>query len=226
MAITVRGLTGRLGSVATARRKDRAQEGMTAVRTTHRAALAALAPLLVAGAFGAAAGWSQTEPGACRAVLDGAGEPVLDAAGRRVLTVASGPCSQPMVVAAAAAAEPTSLGAAAGPIATVAGDVVFDFDGDRIRPEFYPELDRIAAALRESPAERLALVGHADAIGSEPYNQGLSERRARSVAAYLQQAGVPASRLVTSGVGESQPVATNDTPVGRARNRRVEITAL
>ena len=79
---------------------------MTAVRTTRRTALAALALLLVAGAFGATAGWSQTEPEMCRTVLDGAGAPVLDAAGRRVLTAASGPCPRPEVVVAVATANP------------------------------------------------------------------------------------------------------------------------
>jgi outer membrane protein OmpA-like peptidoglycan-associated protein len=133
---------------------------MMTARAIRLAAPAALALVLVAGAFGAASGWSQTEPGVCRTVLDGAGEPVLDAAGQRVRTVASGPCPRPEVVAAAAAADPTPLAPAAGPSSTVAGDVAFDFDSDRIRPEFYPELDRIAAALRENPAERLTLTGH------------------------------------------------------------------
>jgi OOP family OmpA-OmpF porin len=197
---------------------------MTAVRTTRGAVVAALAPLLVAGTLGMAAGWSQTEPAVCHTVLDGTGQPVRDAAGGRVRTVASGPCPRAEVIAAAAA-DPTPLAPAAGPLATITGDVAFDFDSARIRPEFYSELDRIAAMLRANPAERLTLVGHTDAIGTEPHNQGLSERRAQAVAVYLQQAGAPGGRLITSGVGESQPVASNETPAGRARNRRVEITA-
>ena len=80
--------------------------------------------------------------------------------------------------------------------------------------------------MRENPAEQLALVGHTDAIGTEQYNEGLSQRRAQSVAEYLQQAGVPSGRLVTSGAGENQPIATNETPEGRAQNRRVEISAV
>ena len=198
---------------------------MDAVRHNYRIRLAASA-LLLAASFGAAPSWSQAEPGVCRTVVDGDGEPVLDAAGRRVQTVASEPCPQPQVVAAAPAKGPASLAPAAGPIFTIAGDVAFDFDSARIRPEFHPTLDEIAAALRQTPEQRVALTGHTDAIGPEPYNEDLSLRRARAAAEYLQRAGVPPARLAVSGAGENQPIAPNDTEAGRAQNRRVEVTAL
>ena len=67
------------------------------------------------------------------------------------------------------------------------------------------------------------MIGHTDSKGSESYNQGLSERRAQAVTALLVAAGVDASIIDTSGMGETQPVASNDTEEGRARNRRVEV---
>ncbi|MDT4885035.1 Outer membrane protein A [compost metagenome] len=67
------------------------------------------------------------------------------------------------------------------------------------------------------------MIGHTDNVGSDHYNQGLSERRAQSVADFLASQGVPADKLTSQGLGESQPVADNDSDEGRAQNRRVEI---
>jgi outer membrane protein OmpA-like peptidoglycan-associated protein len=189
--------------------------GWMPLRHTYPAPLSATA-LLLAASFGAAPSWSQAGPEPCNTVVDGNGEPVADAGGQRVRTVGSGPGPR---------AEPQPA-PAAGPLFTVAGDVAFDFDSARIRPEFHPTLDEIAAALRQTPGQRLALTGHTDAIGPEPYNEDLSLRRARAAAEYLQQAGVPPARLAVSGAGENQPIAPNDTETGRAQNRRVEVTAL
>ena len=173
---------------------------MDAVRHTHRARLSASARLLAAS-FGAAPGWSQAEPEVCRTVVDGDGEPVLDAAGRRMRTVAREPCPQPpQVIAAAPATGPASLTPAAGPIFTLAGDVAFDSGSARIR-------DEIATALRQTSGQRVALTGHTDAIGPEPYNQELSLRRARAVAEYLQRASVSPARMTVSGAGEGRPGA-------------------
>jgi outer membrane protein OmpA-like peptidoglycan-associated protein len=86
-------------------------------------------------------------------------------------------------------------------------------------------LDRLIQAL-QSPdlqASRFKIEGHTDSIGSAPYNQGLSERRAHSVSAYLEAGGVPASRLQTVGRGMSDPIADNATAEGRRQNRRVEV---
>jgi outer membrane protein OmpA-like peptidoglycan-associated protein len=68
--------------------------------------------------------------------------------------------------------------------------------------------------------------GHTDSVGSEAYNQGLSERRADAVRDYLMSKGVKASRLTARGYGESRPVASNDTEEGRAENRRVELVVI
>jgi outer membrane protein OmpA-like peptidoglycan-associated protein len=105
----------------------------------------------------------------------------------------------------------------------------FDFNKSNIKREFEPVLDEAARILQENPAVRVSVEGHTDSIGSEAYNQRLSERRANAVKRYLVAHGVAADRLEAVGKGESQPVAPNrtpdgkDNPEGRAMNRRVEL---
>lgn len=99
----------------------------------------------------------------------------------------------------------------------------FDFDSAKIRDDMKPILDEAASLLAD--ADRPArLEGHTCNIGPETYNQGLSERRAKSVKQYLVDKGIPAVRLGTSGMGESAPKYDNNTREGRKLNRRVEIT--
>ena len=88
------------------------------------------------------------------------------------------------------------------------------------------ELDRLAEALQRHPRLRLEVGGHTDAVGSDEDNLLLSERRAKAVYDYLIMRGVSADRLTYRGYGESRPVATNDTPEGRAANRRTTLTPL
>lgn len=102
-------------------------------------------------------------------------------------------------------------------------DITFDFDRSHIRPEFLPRVRQIGRILRESPALYVSVIGHADAIGSDAYNQRLSERRAYAVGNALLDEGVRRRRIAASGMGEMEPIATNATEWGRARNRRVEI---
>lgn len=100
----------------------------------------------------------------------------------------------------------------------------FEFDSAELKPSMKSALDDVAAKVKSSPGdEALNVVGHTDSIGPEAYNQGLSERRADAAAAYLVEQGVSPARITTKGMGESQPVAGNDTREGRAMNRRVEI---
>jgi len=106
---------------------------------------------------------------------------------------------------------------------TLKGDVSFDLDSDVVRPGLYNELDRIAEIMIKYPQTSIQVEGHTDSTGSETYNQKLSERRASSVRNLLVQRGVQAQRVHILGFGESRPVATNTTPVGRQMNRRVEI---
>lgn len=99
----------------------------------------------------------------------------------------------------------------------------FDFDSAVIKPEYYALLDNVAQVLKNNPSLTVEIQGHTDSIGPEDYNKQLSLRRAQAVADYLASHGIDASRLRVSGVGEADPVASNDTEEGRARNRRVQI---
>lgn len=101
--------------------------------------------------------------------------------------------------------------------------ISFDFNSDVIRPESKFLLDQIAAILKEHPDWKITLEGHTDNVGGGLFNKDLSARRAAAVKAYLAKAGVPETRLVSAGFGFDKPVASNDTEIGRAENRRVEI---
>jgi OOP family OmpA-OmpF porin len=102
-------------------------------------------------------------------------------------------------------------------------DVLFDFDKSNIKPEGAAILDRLVAFMNENKDKRVTLSGHTDSIGTEKYNQGLSDRRWHSVRDYLVKKGVNASRVSGQGFGETKPIADNKTKEGRAKNRRVEI---
>ena len=84
-------------------------------------------------------------------------------------------------------------------------------------------LDEAASTLKQNPNVTVNVDGYTDAIGTEAYNLKLSERRADAVVNYLEQQGIPASRLIPHGYGKTNFVASNDTPEGRAQNRRVEL---
>jgi OOP family OmpA-OmpF porin len=101
--------------------------------------------------------------------------------------------------------------------------VHFDFDKSNIRPGDAAILDEAAATLQANPNVAVNVNGYTDAIGTVEYNIGLSNRRADAVVNYLTEKGIPSSRLIPHGFGKSDPVATNDTPEGRAQNRRVEL---
>lgn len=103
-------------------------------------------------------------------------------------------------------------------------DIYFDFNSDRIREQSEPTLREIAEVLRRHRGWQLAIEGHTDSIASDQFNLELSARRAAAVKAVLTgRYGIAEGRLTTSGAGESRPKGLNDTPEGRARNRRVEL---
>ena len=105
-----------------------------------------------------------------------------------------------------------------------ANDGNFDFDKYDIRPEFQSELDEVGKFLQNNPDAYVKLVGYTDNIGSEEYNLGLSNRRAESAADYLtDRHNIGRDRIVVDYYGEANPIASNDTDDGRAKNRRVEI---
>tara|TARA_R110002072_G_scaffold92854_5_gene206296 strand:- start:5956 stop:6624 length:669 start_codon:yes stop_codon:yes gene_type:complete len=103
------------------------------------------------------------------------------------------------------------------------GDVTFDTNSSEIQPRFYPVLNDVTDVLNQYPATYVDVIGHADSTGAADYNQRLSEQRAQSVAGYLIAQRVLRDRFYVGGLGESSPIASNDTPAGRAQNRRVEI---
>lgn len=105
----------------------------------------------------------------------------------------------------------------------VSSEVSFDFDSASLKPAFLPTLNKVAGILSRYPKTRVTVIGHTDNVGSDAYNQALSERRARSVVNYLGDHGVARARLEAVGRGETQPRATNATEAGRQLNRRVEI---
>jgi len=101
--------------------------------------------------------------------------------------------------------------------------VTFDFNSASLKPQFRPALDGVAATLADYPQTVVEISGHTDAVGSDAYNQRLSEERAGSVANYLVGKGLVRERFEIVGMGERYPVASNDTEDGRSRNRRVEV---
>lgn len=103
------------------------------------------------------------------------------------------------------------------------GNVLFAFDSAELTSAAKEQLVAVANRLTGANLVSVKVIGHTDSVGSDRYNQGLSERRARSVADFLASQGVPADKLTTEGMGESRPVADNETDAGRAQNRRVEI---
>jgi outer membrane protein OmpA-like peptidoglycan-associated protein len=103
------------------------------------------------------------------------------------------------------------------------GNVTFATDSADISSRFYPVLDSVALVLKEYSQTYVDVMGHTDSTGSADHNQRLSERRAGSVAQYLNSQGVQGQRIVARGMGKNYPIASNETPDGRQRNRRVEI---
>jgi outer membrane protein OmpA-like peptidoglycan-associated protein len=106
---------------------------------------------------------------------------------------------------------------------TFASGLLFDFDSDVIRPEAGSNLKTLAASLHKYPGSDLLIVGHTDQVGKASYNQELSERRASAAANYLVAQGVSRTRVATRGMGETEPIARNETELGRQQNRRVEV---
>ena len=110
-----------------------------------------------------------------------------------------------------------------GLVVTFASGLLFDFDSQKLRAESKRNLDSLAKSLASFGDSQLLLVGHTDSVGTASYNLDLSQRRAAAVADYLISRGVPAARLATSGRGENDPIAPNDTDADRQLNRRVEV---
>jgi OOP family OmpA-OmpF porin len=104
--------------------------------------------------------------------------------------------------------------------------VEFEFNSAVLTGNSKPILDRVAEGLRAHTHLRIEVQGHTDGVGSEKYNLALSQRRAEAVLSYLTSLQVPAAELVAKGYGKSEPIATNATAEGRAKNRRVVLVVL
>ena len=105
----------------------------------------------------------------------------------------------------------------------IPSDISFDTNRADIKSNFRPILDRFAGTLNENPAAYVTIIGHTDSTGGDAINQPLSLDRAASARSYLAQRGVASNRITVEGRAAREPIASNDDPAGRARNRRVEI---
>jgi outer membrane protein OmpA-like peptidoglycan-associated protein len=106
---------------------------------------------------------------------------------------------------------------------TFASGLLYDFDSDEVKPESRTNLRELANSLDKYPDSDLLILGHTDSVGTAEYNKDLSVKRADAAAEYLISQGVSRSRIGTGGLGEEEPVASNDTDAGRSQNRRVEV---
>jgi outer membrane protein OmpA-like peptidoglycan-associated protein len=104
------------------------------------------------------------------------------------------------------------------------GNITFATNSAGLNAEFFEVLDSVALVVNEFSQTVIEVAGHTDNTGSDAYNQTLSEQRAGAVSTYLQRRQVRADRIITVGMGEARPIATNDTADGRQANRRVELT--
>lgn len=188
-------------------------------------------------AFAAGTAYANVGPN----VTDSSGNPVRDASGACI--VGSGinhPDCNPAKAAPAKPAEPAKPAAPSAPAApstpapkpapasvkqsvVIQADALFDFDKSVLRPDGKKSIDDAMAKLQGVDVEMVIATGHTDSVGTDAYNQKLSERRAAAVKDYLVSKGMAAAKITTIGKGESQPVATNKTAEGRQKNRRVDI---
>ena len=104
------------------------------------------------------------------------------------------------------------------------GNITFATNSSDLNANFYDVLNSVSMVLAEFDKTVIEIAGHTDSTGETAYNQALSERRASAVASYLGTRSVRTDRIITVGAGETHPVATNDTDLGRQANRRVELT--
>lgn len=105
-------------------------------------------------------------------------------------------------------------------------NIFFDFNKAVLKPESFPELNRIVGLMKQKSGMTVEIAGHADATGPDDYNMKLSEQRAKSVSNYLVDKGIDTGRITTVFFGETKPIESNDTPPGRKKNRRVEFKVI
>ena len=107
----------------------------------------------------------------------------------------------------------------------ISAEIQFMFDRSDLTSQATRKLDSFVSAIRQRVSNIISVFGHTDSLGTDPYNDGLSERRANEVRDYLLNSGIPGRDISVEGMGERSPIANNDTRNGRAKNRRVVIEA-
>jgi OOP family OmpA-OmpF porin len=202
--------------------------------------ISSIAKLLVGSVAAAALASGSALAQTVNVATDSQGVPVRDSSGNCVLSsgVAHPDCqpkkeappAKPAAPAApgkpaapAPAAKPAPAPASVKQAVVIQADALFDFDKSVLRPDGKKSIDEAVAKLAGVDVEMVIATGHTDNVGTDAYNQKLSERRAAAVKEYLASKGIPSSKITTIGKGESQPVATNKTAEGRQKNRRVDI---
>ncbi|MGI9544128.1 MAG: OmpA family protein [Cyclobacteriaceae bacterium] len=110
-----------------------------------------------------------------------------------------------------------------GIIVTFDSGILFDFDKSDLKSAAKANISDLATTLQKYDDTNVMIVGHTDSKGADDYNQTLSEKRASAVSAYAQSQGITVTRIEKRGLGEKEPIASNDTDAGRSQNRRVEI---
>jgi outer membrane protein OmpA-like peptidoglycan-associated protein len=105
-------------------------------------------------------------------------------------------------------------------------NIFFDFGKAGLRPESFPELNKVVKMMDENPEMEIEISGHTDNVGSDPFNLKLSDDRAQEVRKYLVSKNIDQTRITAKGYGKSKPLASNDTEEGQQQNRRVEFTIL
>ena len=192
---------------------------------------------VAAAALAACAAYADVTP----VLTDSQGAPVRDGSGACVQTSGilhpdcgakkaepAKPAAPAEPAAPAAPAAPTAPAAPAAPSSvkqaiTIQAEALFDFDKSVLKPAGKKSIDDAIAKMQQIDVQMVIATGHTDSVGTDAYNQKLSERRATSVKEYMVSKGVAAAKITTLGKGETQPVATNKTAEGRAKNRRVDI---
>ena len=187
-----------------------------------------------AALIGAATAYAGVTPN----LVDASGAPVRDASGACVQTsgINHPDCMpkkveppKPVVVAPKPVEPPKPVEApkpAPQPVKvaiTIQAEALFDFDKSILKPAGKKSIDDAIVKMKKVDVEMVIATGHTDSVGTDAYNQKLSERRATTVKEYMISQGIPAAKITILGKGETQPVASNKTSDGRAKNRRVDI---
>ena len=180
----------------------------------HLMAISVLAGSMLA--FGNVAAAEQQKPGY---MYDTYGQPARDTYGECVKSVYRQKDAYPECEPVAAKAVEKKVKEKA----VLEGATHFDFDKYTLKPEGKKVLDDMLARLKGADIKSISIAGHTDSVGSDAYNMKLGQRRADTVKSYLVERGVSSSKITTKSFGESQPVASNKTAEGRAKNRRAEV---